>query len=331
MIAWARVGLPGTMAALAVFGMTAGSLGRRWWPCELFSHFRLQYTGLLLLAAAGFAAGGAWAVAGVAAVCGTALAASVATRAPRPADPPRQMLRVAVLNVFYRNHAYLRGAAFIRQAQPDLALLVEATQGWVDALRAALPDYPHVVNAVRADGHGMALLSRLPLEEVQVLALGEAGFPSIQAAVRVNGFRLSVLGTHPYSPMGPRHFALRNDQLLAVARHAAGHDAPLLLIGDLNLSPWSPLFSALIRTAGLRDSREGFGIQPTWPAFLWPPLRIPIDHCLVSPGVVVHRRHIGPAIGSDHLPVVVDCSVGTDGGALTGEAGTGRRPGTAAG
>ena len=237
------------------------------------------------------------------------------------------ILRVAVMNVFYRNRAYLRGAAFIRQARPDVALVVEATQGWADALRAALPDYPHVVNAVRTDGHGMVLLSRLPLEEVQVLALGVAGFPSIQAAICVNGFRMSVLGTHPYSPMGPRHFALRNEQLLAVARHAAGQAAPLLLIGDLNLSPWSPVFSDLIRMTGLRDSRAGFGVQSTWPAFLWPPLRIPIDHCLVSPGVMVHRRHIGPAIGSDHLPVVVDCSV--DG--VRDEAGTARRPGTAAG
>jgi endonuclease/exonuclease/phosphatase (EEP) superfamily protein YafD len=81
-----------------------------------------------------------------------------------------------------------------------------------------------------------------------------------------------------------------------------------MVLGDLNLSPWSPYFGDLLSSAGLRDSREGFGIQASWPTAV-PLLRVPIDHVLYSPEVVINHRQIGPDVGSDHLPVVVDFSL----------------------
>jgi endonuclease/exonuclease/phosphatase (EEP) superfamily protein YafD len=38
-------------------------------------------------------------------------------------------------------------------------------------------------------------------------------------------------------------------------------------------------------------------------------LRIPIDHCLVSPSVAIVDRRVGPPVGSDHLPVFVDFAI----------------------
>ena len=45
--------------------------------------------------------------------------------------------------------------------------------------------------------------------------------------------------------------------------------------------------------------------EPTWPTYN-PLLWIPIDHCLVSPEIIVTDRQIGPDVGSDHYPIVVD-------------------------
>jgi endonuclease/exonuclease/phosphatase (EEP) superfamily protein YafD len=55
----------------------------------------------------------------------------------------------------------------------------------------------------------------------------------------------------------------------------------------------------------LRDTRAGFGIQASWPTQI-PPLGIPLDHCLVSPELVVLDRRLGPAVGSDHRPVILE-------------------------
>ena len=80
---------------------------------------------------------------------------------------------------------------------------------------------------------------------------------------------------------------------------------PVILLADLNTTSWSATFQALTTRAGLRDSRLGFGVQPTWPARL-PGLRIPIDHCLVSPEVQVHDRRVEENAGSDHFAIYVD-------------------------
>jgi endonuclease/exonuclease/phosphatase (EEP) superfamily protein YafD len=59
---------------------------------------------------------------------------------------------------------------------------------------------------------------------------------------------------------------------------------------------------------GLCDTRAGFGLQASFPA--WSAvMRIPIDHVLASCSIGVRDRWIGPDIGSDHLPVLIDLVV----------------------
>ncbi|NEO61878.1 MAG: hypothetical protein F6J98_16150 [Moorea sp. SIO4G2] len=83
---------------------------------------------------------------------------------------------------------------------------------------------------------------------------------------------------------------------------------PVVLIGDLNVTMWSPYYKSLIESSGLHDARAGFGILPTLsqfsPANPW--LAIPVDHCLVSRDVKVIKMRTGPDLGSDHLPVITD-------------------------
>jgi endonuclease/exonuclease/phosphatase (EEP) superfamily protein YafD len=100
----------------------------------------------------------------------------------------------------------------------------------------------------------------------------------------------------------------RDRQLRAIGEHLRGLPGTKLLVGDLNATPWSAPFRALLRGTGMRDARRGRGVHPTWPAgdAL---LRIPIDHVLVSPDVRVDAVRVGAPIGSDHLPLTVDLRV----------------------
>jgi endonuclease/exonuclease/phosphatase (EEP) superfamily protein YafD len=106
---------------------------------------------------------------------------------------------------------------------------------------------------------------------------------------------------------------IRNKHLMTIAETVRNIDGPSIVMGDLNCTSWSPYFADLLRLSGLRDSRLGFGIQPSWTGntrFM----AIPIDHVLVSHEIDVLDRHTGSKIGSDHLPVLVDLSVPADGG-----------------
>ena len=131
----------------------------------------------------------------------------------------------------------------------------------------------------------------------------------------------TVIATRPYPPVNARQSQVRDQQLQAVGELAAETAGPLLVMGDLNTSPWSPIFHELARTSSLRDSRRGYGLQVTWTGapFVW----LPIDHVFVSDEIVIHDRRVGPDIGSDHLPILMDFSVRKSGerGAWSGEHG----------
>ena len=78
-----------------------------------------------------------------------------------------------------------------------------------------------------------------------------------------------------------------------------------MVLGDFNCAPWSPHFRRLCGGAKLRDAARGSGFAPTWyPSRV--PIGIPIDHVLVGPAVAVEEHRVGPALGSDHRPVLVD-------------------------
>ena len=77
------------------------------------------------------------------------------------------------------------------------------------------------------------------------------------------------------------------------------------VLGDLNITSCSPWFAELKDAGSLIDTRDGFGLQPSWPVQS-PLIVIPIDHVLVSRDFQILSRRIGEDIGSDHWPVVVD-------------------------
>ena len=79
-------------------------------------------------------------------------------------------------------------------------------------------------------------------------------------------------------------------------------------MGDLNVSPWSAEFRQLLKDSQLRDSTKGFGLQPTWPTHVRL-MQIPIDHLLYSSDIKIIDRRVGPNIGSDHYPLIVDLQI----------------------
>jgi endonuclease/exonuclease/phosphatase (EEP) superfamily protein YafD len=97
---------------------------------------------------------------------------------------------------------------------------------------------------------------------------------------------------------------MRRVQLQRLAADLAVETGPRMVIGDFNVTPFSPLFDDLLRDTGLIDARRVQGLQVTWPTYALP-LWIAIDHCLVDEAIpVVDVRH-GPDIGSDHYPLEV--------------------------
>ena len=291
----------------------AGFLARSWWVFELFSHFRVQYfvvlagCGIIFLArkkhrevvlAIAFAVVN-YSVVGNYHVEPSAQASIAAGEG--------RTIRALLVNVNQGNQAHEKLHRFVRFMNADLMVLVEVNQDWMSSLRPLFQQYPYNTSKPNGTG-GIALLSRIPFDDATIEIIGGVGLPSVIARFTIDGQKLTLIGTHPRPPTSRARAKSRNHQLAELAEFVSARQEPTILLGDLNVTPWSPFFRDFLRSTGLRDSREGFGLQPSWPT-RFPPVWIPIDHALVSSNVVVHDRRVGPYIGSDHYPVVIDFSI----------------------
>lgn len=293
-----------------------GFLGRWWWRFEQFCHFRIQYAILLTLLGLIFLAAGqpagalfckALALLNLACILPLYLPKNHAKQMPCVASPRMaSVLRLLHANVLGENDQYHRLIALVQAEKPHILTLAEPHGDWMDALLPALsPAYPHHRYEAFEDNYGIAVFSRLPFTRTETHWFGPARLPSLVVGVEWEGQPLTLIATHPPPPKSARETIERDQQMAEAADFAAAQSGPLLLVGDLNMSSWSYAFGDLLRRSHLLDSRQGIGPQPTWPA-QHPWFLIPLDHLLHTPEITIHRRRIGPNIGSDHLPVVVD-------------------------
>lgn len=290
-----------------------GWLGGVWWVLDIASHFRLQY-GVILIVAGVLAwwlgSPGLGLIAALLAFSNLIVVIPLYWRPGQALAATGQspVRRVLFANLWQPNQSHADVLHLVEQINPDLILLVESNQRWLDELEPLRQTYPFWVVQPREDNYGVALLSRHPVLEREVSVFSAAGVPSIVAQVDLDGSALTVVCTHPPPPKSHAQTRARDQQMANLANLAALRTRPMLLCGDLNLTPWSPVFWRFMRRGGLSDSARGFGIQASWPVGR-PYMAVPIDHCLLSPEITVLDRRLGPAVGSDHYPLIIDFNI----------------------
>jgi endonuclease/exonuclease/phosphatase (EEP) superfamily protein YafD len=291
---------------IVVLFTVCGFAARWWWRFDQVCHFRVQYFWMLTIAAAVLLAAKRTRLAQVAAAVAIVNLVVIVPVYWPPWQPHiiGPSLRVVSFNLFSHNSQQHEVLTFLREQKADVVLLMEVSLAWADAIETLHDVYPYQHVVSRSDNFGIAMLSRLPWENVQTLELGSSGLPSIAADLADNGGNILILGTHPLPPGSRELTELRNEQLVAVAQFIRAHKRETILVGDLNTTNFSPSFRDLLHRTGLSDSRRGYGVQASWGPF--PGLEIAIDHALVSPGFAVTARRVGPHLGSDHRPLIVD-------------------------
>ncbi len=306
---WGAFGL---ITITCLLGTVAGIFNRTSWIGELSIHFRVQYVLWLTIAAIVCV----WRHRrAAAALCAASSLINVLFLipffyAPHFAQPPASAvtLKVVSLNVHLANTHFDRVANFLNATGADIIVLEEVDARWLDELRPRLKAYKEEISEARYDCFGMALFCRIPLIDRQIIELVDPGIPTVQARLMLDGRPLTLYGMHPPPPMSPAHARARNRQLQALARRLILSGGPAVVVGDLNMTSWSPFFSDFLKDTNLLDTRIGRGVQGSWPSPLPIFLNIPIDHALVSKDFVVRRRLLGPHVGSDHRPVILEIS-----------------------
>lgn len=299
--------------ALAVVTLAA-FLGQWVWWLDVLANFRAQYVVVLALLGL-IITMSKWRKTGYA-ILGVALVNLVVVLplylgSPADARVDGDTIRVMTLNLLSTNEQYSDVIDYIRSVDPDLVLLHEASRPWEVAIESGGLDYQ--IKRARSDDLIFGTLVLVRGEDVTAVSHGFAA--SAPRAVALDymphGWEipLSVLGTHPLAPTDEERADLRDAQLGFAGDWAARQSGAFMVVGDFNATPWSWPFRRLMSSAELLSSQRGFGLQPSFPATSNLLLRVPIDHLLHSPALEVTARQLGPALGSDHFPLVVDLQV----------------------
>jgi endonuclease/exonuclease/phosphatase (EEP) superfamily protein YafD len=245
---------------------------------------------------------------------------------PWLAPPPRvtaiaeaPVLRIAWGNL--RNWSTTGAAVqlLLESETPDIAVLTELSELHRAAVMSA-PGYVFRSRFPAGSAFDVVLMSRRRPAELRLDYQQGADLPVMTARFCPDAGGtgcLALVALHaPRPPLLAGALgvpATWRDGMLALAagiarqRLAAGDH--VLLLGDLNATPYSASFRAMLAASGLADSAGVPAEQPAWPQptwlSRWPGIGLPIDHALVSPGIRIVERRLGPDIGSDHFPLVL--------------------------
>jgi endonuclease/exonuclease/phosphatase (EEP) superfamily protein YafD len=285
-------------------------------PWELISHFRLQYwAASILLCAISLSFKRSpkplfWLSLLLISVNTIALAPWYFPHTSQTKTAPN--LRILSANVNIRNDRYAPAIAMVQQQKPDIALFIETTEEWIKQLDTGIQEQMpyHFFDA----SSGLALWSRYPLQNAKSDRLGSDNF-SLLATVQVGERSIQLIGIHFVVPLRQNLFEQRNQQLNGLSQAIQKRSTPTIIIGDFNLTPWSPYYSRLIQQTHLHNAQLGFGIHPTYPqpstltrfpGWIAPLLQIPIDHALVTPEIRIHNFYTVVHGNADHAAIVGD-------------------------
>lgn len=322
-----RVSVAGLVFALASVACAATCMawfGRTSWTMELATHFRFQYFLVLLPAALFGMTVRAWKqvavlllFAGINFACLAplwfparveSLSKAYAFPGAKDQNCSRLEIRLMKFNVLTMNPRKDLVIESIMRHDPDMVLCEEVDGAWLEILAGGIgTSHPHQISRPRADNFGIALFSKVPLIDSRIVHLDESDpLPGIFTKFLLGGRSVTLFGQHILPPRNKDYSASRNRHMKLISGLMKKVKGPVVFMGDLNATPWSPNYQDLLAESGLINTMSGFGVQATWPAGLPWFMRIPIDHCLVSGDFQVVNRFNCEFVGSDHLPFVVD-------------------------
>ncbi len=201
----------------------------------------------------------------------------------------------------------------IQNHSADILVVIEYENSWVDAIETATSFYPYSIKQPASTGFGIAVFSKFPLTNPTVAKSTEADdIPVILSEIKIAQQSVLLAAVHFLSPTSPERMAIRNEQMATVSRlieeYQQDRELPVILVGDFNCVPWSPFVADMLNNLNLRDTRQGYFYQGSWPTFNWL-ARIPIDNAFVSQQIHVGKRSLLPVTSSDHFPLYLEFSV----------------------
>lgn len=286
------------------------------WSLDLLRHFLLQYALIAALLTIAFLVMRQWMALMIAlALLGTVsyeIYVSTPQSGPAPATQERRVV-IAQYNRFFGNPEFEAFYNWVRNGSGQNVDIVLIQEGYNSFQKFALLEdvfpYRYPANGAQQFNE-VVVLSKKPIT-VEPLRLQAETFHTIASRVSVTdegATPLVIYSLHTKSPTNATRFHRRNDELMVLADVILQDSSPYIVAsGDWNVTPYSPYFRTFRKISGLTNRYFGHLPPPTWPEFAPAYLaQLPIDHILTSPNMTIISKKRGPAMGSDHFPIIAE-------------------------
>ncbi|HUM50900.1 MAG TPA: endonuclease/exonuclease/phosphatase family protein [Chitinophagales bacterium] len=216
-------------------------------------------------------------------------------------------LKLFYTNVLTSNQNFGALIELIKQENPDIIDLIEINEDWESHIHCDLDEYKYKVSFPRDDNFGVLILSKKEILRSEIKYFCSYEIPTIYACIKSGNDSINFILTHTIPPTSSYDFIQRNLQLENINKFVK-QQSNSIIVGDFNCSSFSQNYNRILKKSNLKDSRIGFGLQPSWPT--WAPIfYVTLDHILVSKNINIIDRKTLSGFGSDHLPIVMEFSL----------------------
>lgn len=218
-------------------------------------------------------------------------------------------LRVMFFNLLEPNTRHDQVADYILNLNPDIAIVAEGSKEWHSGLTRLRQAYDFTIENPDQDNYHIMVFSKIKPQKIEWIDMpGAPSFPAIAVRMQWQDKNFVIVGAHTASPMSPRLWETRGNQIESLTEFARKQTVPIIMVGDFNATPWCAPMRDFAAQTGLR--RTGLTpLQSTWPWDI-PVFGIPIDHIYASRDWMQTASGTGPYLGSDHRPVWADLTFG---------------------
>jgi endonuclease/exonuclease/phosphatase (EEP) superfamily protein YafD len=226
-------------------------------------------------------------------------------------------LRVYYANILYTNDDYESLKRQIENNEYDMVVLVEFSDEHEEALKDFFKEnFPYVNrNSWSTKLAGDVVFSKYPITNLlenypQEVGRWRYSYLSVEYGEKPYYFYV----VHTSAPVSQHNFEMRNEQLkklnedFLVQAQDRPDDAPVVVVGDFNLSPWSAFYASFEKGFEGKLKNVFRDNTPYSTRSLWGQkvLKVHIDQLFASPDVMIGDFWVDDLPGSDHNAIIFD-------------------------
>ncbi len=305
-----------TSLALLLFVCYAASFGARYfWFSDILRHFIHQYFIGALILGVFFTCRKSWLWSTIMSLTALFTAYEIISVRSTPFPPTafERTITIANYNKLYFAPNYDALLNWIKEESPDILIIQEADPP-TSNLTKTLSEYPYSIKKIPTNPFGFILLSKFPISEHKIGETQKHVLNNIYAHAVIDiseNLKISLYSAHPVPPVSYIYTTQRNEDIMQMTNMIKEDSSTnIIFLGDFNITPYSPFFKDVLKTTGLKNQYTSLLPLPSWPSTYYEYIfQIPIDHILHKGDLELVDKRRGPAMGSDHYPLVATFAI----------------------